>query len=416
MRDGLKVGNVGELTWTVDPTMTITLGGMERATIFSTPNMIMLMERAAREALRPYLDDGEESVGVEVQVEHTGAAPLGAIVHGAARVTRIDERKIDFEILAFCGDKEIGRGTHRRAVIQLQRFLEKLDRDRTARKESSGAVDLKQASRLPAWDTLQVSLVDRIATVRLNRPQAMNAVNIRMTEELEQLVGWLQQNPEGGSRSNHHRNGTAFCAGDDVKELTSLSTDEARELSLRQARAYLAFEQLPQPIIATVNGPALGGGCVMAYSCDFRLASHQARFGMPEIKLGWPPGYGISQLTNIVGKPRALEMCLIGESISASTAREWGLVHDLIPAMSLMSRASELAQKLLAMPRKPCAARSALSTPTKVHCRKSRIEPTRKPMFVVWSYRTRRKGSRLSPKTIAEISRPLTHRDALILF
>lgn len=350
MRDGLRIGAIGELTWTVDPTMTITLGGMERATIFSTPNMIMLMERAAREALRPYLEDGEESVGVEVQVEHSGAAPLGSLVHGVARVTRIDERKIDFEIRAFCGPKEIGRGTHRRAVIQLQRFVEKLEGELPARNSNTGTTNLNQASPAPGWETLQVAVENRIATVRLNRPQALNAVNIRMTDELEQLVGWLKQNPESIRVVIVTGNGTAFCAGDDVKELPGLSSDAARELSLRQARTYLAFEQLPQPIIAAVNGPALGGGCVLAYSCDFRLASHQARFGMPEIKLGWPPGYGLSQLMSMVGKPRALEMCLLGESISASTAKEWGLVHDLVPAMSLQNRSLEMAEKMLALP------------------------------------------------------------------
>ena len=94
----------------------------------------------------------------------------------------------------------------------------------------------------------------------------------------------------------------------------------------------------------------MGGGCVAAYSADFRLASHDARFGMPEIKLGWPPGYGIAQLTNLVGKSRALEMCLLGEPLSAQNALEWGLVHELVPRGQLSQRGQAWAERLLKLP------------------------------------------------------------------
>ena len=89
-----------------------------------------------------------------------------------------------------------------------------------------------------------------------------------------------------------------------MREVAELSLEDARSLSLRQANLFLSLEQLPQAVIAAVNGPAFGAGCVAAYSCDWRLASHAARFAMPEIKLGWPPGYGIAQLTALVGKAR----------------------------------------------------------------------------------------------------------------
>jgi enoyl-CoA hydratase len=135
-----------------------------------------------------------------------------------------------------------------------------------------------------------------------------------------------------------------------VKELPSLSVEEARRLSLRQANLYLAFERMPQPIIAAVNGDAMGAGCVLANACDLRLASHAARFGMPEIRLGWPPGYGVAQLTATVGKARALELCLLGDSISATEAQAWGLVNELVPGVMLMRRARELAQAMLALP------------------------------------------------------------------
>ncbi len=123
MKPGLKNGDIGELTWVVDPTMTITLGGIPQATVFTTPSMIMLMERAAAEALRPFLEDGEASVGVEVQVEHTGAAVLGSTVRGVAKVIDIDGRRVNFEIQAYVGDREIGRGKHRRAIVQLNKVV-----------------------------------------------------------------------------------------------------------------------------------------------------------------------------------------------------------------------------------------------------------------------------------------------------
>jgi enoyl-CoA hydratase/carnithine racemase len=121
-------------------------------------------------------------------------------------------------------------------------------------------------------------------------------------------------------------------------------------LSYRQARLYLSWENLPQIFLAAIDGNALGGGCVMACACDIRIATFQAVFGMPEIKLGWPPGYGIAQLTALVGKSRAMEMCILGETVSAQTAQAYGLVHRLVPRQQLMTIAMELATKLVALP------------------------------------------------------------------
>ncbi len=351
MREGLSVGSTGDLIWIVDPTMTITLGGLSRATIFSTPNMIMLMERAAREALRPFLEEGEESVGIDVQVEHLGPAPLGAKVVGRAKVTSIDGNKIEFQVESFYGDQLIGRGKHRRAIIKLDRFLERLQHvPAFTQNPITPAEKRTNTMTIPKLETLQIQLKSKVAWVSLNRPTALNAVNVAMTSDLEALVAWLSNHREAVRVVILTGSGQAFCSGDDVKELPSLSIEAARALSLRQANLYLAFEQLPQPIIAAVNGPALGAGCVAAISCDFRIATHQATFGMPEIKLGWPPGYGISQLTNLVGKARALELCLIGDPISAKTAFEWGLVHQVVSTNQLLANAEKLANRLLAMP------------------------------------------------------------------
>ncbi len=348
MKSGLTTGHTGELIWIVDPTMTITLGGDARATVFSTPNMILLMERAAREALRPFLEDGEESVGVEVQIEHLGPAGLGDTVRGVARVTGVDGRRIRFDVQAFCGDREIGRGQHSRAAVSVSRLIENL-----VKHSGDGGIAMNlmpNRGERPAFETLLVEISDRIATITLNRPRSLNAVNIKMTEELEQIVAWLAGHPEEVRVVLLTGSGEAFSAGDDVKELQGMSAADARTLSLRQANVYLAFERLPQPVIALVNGTAFGGGCVAAYSADLRIASHAARFAMPEIKLGWPPGYGIAQLTALVGKSRALELCLMGEPISAQQALEWGLVNELASGMALLKRGRQLAERMLSLP------------------------------------------------------------------
>jgi enoyl-CoA hydratase/carnithine racemase/predicted thioesterase len=348
MKPGLPIGQVGELVWIVDPTMTITLGDLPQATVFSTPSMIMLMERAAREALRPFLETGEESVGVEVQVEHSGAAVLGATVRGMAQVTGIEGRRVAFEISAYAGDRLIGRGTHRRAVVQLERVVENVLK---VSGETASVLNFKcNAGDLPELQTIQTHIVGQVATVTLNRPRSLNAVTLQMTAELEQLVAWLAGHPEEVRVVILTGAGDAFCAGDDVKEVAQMPLEAARTLSLRQANLFLAFERLPQPMIAAVGGVAFGAGCVAAYSCDLRLASHAAQFGMPEITLGWPPGYGIAQLSALIGKARALELCLLGKPISANQALEWGLINELAPGLMLMQRAHQVADRLLQMP------------------------------------------------------------------
>ncbi len=348
MKPGLKAGDTGELTWVVDPTMTITLGGVPQATVFSTPSMIMLMERSAREALRPFLEDGEESVGVEVQVEHIGAAVLGATVRGVAKVVEMDGRRVEFEVWAHVDGREIGRGRHRRAVVKLERLVASVMQQL---KEQDRTSDLKAAGgELGELETLTAEISDRIATVTINRPQAANAINLKMTDELERLVAWLAGHPQEVRVVVISGAGDAFCGGVDLNVVAGLSLEAARALSLRQANICLALERLPQPVVAAVNGPAFGGGCALAYSCDLRFASHAARFAMPEIQRGWTPGFGLAQLTALVGKARALQLCLTGDAITADQALQWGLVNELVPGAMLMKSARRFAERLLQLP------------------------------------------------------------------
>ncbi|MCA9053812.1 MAG: enoyl-CoA hydratase/isomerase family protein [Planctomycetaceae bacterium] len=353
MKPNLQSGVSCDLVWPVTAERVIALGGTGRtgATVFSTPAMIELMEYAARGVLEPYLDADEESVGVRVDVEHLAATPVGSQVTGTARVTHVDGKLIDFEITARDEVDVIGRGTHRRAVIRLEKMAERLQSkiDRIAGSAAPPAQSSVDNGALPQLETIRISLAGPLAEITLNRPAKRNAVNRQMTSDWERLNAWLAGHSEvrvailSGA-------GEGFCAGDDVPEIGTLPLDEARSLSLRQARMYLAWERLPQVFIAEVHGNALGAGCVAAYSCDFRIASHDARFGMPEILLGWPPGYGVAQLTALVGKARALQLCLTGEQITARTALDYGLVHDVVPRAQLSVATRQLAATLLTQP------------------------------------------------------------------
>lgn len=371
MRPGLAVGNQAELHWQVTAEHVIHLGYPSPSVgkdwllsdrpipdhsvpVFSTPNMILMMERAARRAIEPFLEAGEESVGAAVHIEHLAGTPIGSQVRAVAKVTHIEKRVIDFEITAYDNFEMIGRGTHRRAVVLLEKVAAKMSaKQANAKHESihssfqSGPAGAPMS--LPQLSTLQLQQRGAILKVTLNRPLKLNAVNQQMTSDWEALNSYLASQPTirvvvvTGA-------GDAFCAGDDVKEVGTLELAVAQELSYRQARMYLAWEQLPQVFIAAINGLAYGAGCVLAAACDLKVAAHNAQFGMPEILLGWPPGYGIAQLTALVGKTRALEMCLTGQPIAAQKALDYGLIHRLVPRVQVVVAAEQWAEQLLKLP------------------------------------------------------------------
>jgi enoyl-CoA hydratase/carnithine racemase/predicted thioesterase len=368
MRPGLVVGSQAELHWQVTAEHVIHLGyppptvGKDwlstgkpipdhSVPVFSTPNMILMMERAARRAIEPFLEVGEESVGAAVNIEHLAGTPLGSHVRAVAKVTQIEKRLIDFEITAYDAHEMIGRGTHRRAVVLLEKIAAKMSAKQTAPHQPMTALPTSTSSignsmSLPQLNTLQLHQHKSILKVLLNRSLKLNAVNQQMTADWETLNSYLAANPAirivivTGA-------GDAFCAGDDVKEVGTLDRSIAEQLSYRQARMYLAWEQLPQIFIAAINGLAYGAGCVLAGACDLKIAAHSAQFGMPEILLGWPPGYGIAQLTALVGKTRAIEMCLTGQPINAQKALDYGLVHRLVPKAQVVVAAEKWGEELL---------------------------------------------------------------------
>jgi enoyl-CoA hydratase len=197
------------------------------------------------------------------------------------------------------------------------------------------------------------------AIVTVDRPKVLNALNSATLDELHALMLRLRQDDAVRCVVITGAGEKSFVAGADITELAVQSPAGGREQAIRGQQVFDAVEHLGKPVIAAINGYALGGGCELAMACTIRLASDNARLGQPEINLGLIPGYGGTQrLPRIVGSGRALELLLTGEQISAQQALRIGLVNRVVPAAELMTEARRLAQMLAGKP--PIAVRYIL--------------------------------------------------------
>ncbi len=191
-----------------------------------------------------------------------------------------------------------------------------------------------------SYSTLVTSLIDGIYTITINRPEKLNALNSIVLSELEHAIDEIYSNPLIKSAIITGTGSKAFVAGADISEFSDLTKAEAIKLSKRGQDIFFKIENSGKPIIAAVNGFALGGGCELAMACHFRIASENARFGQPEVNLGIVPGYGGTQrLTKLIGKGRAIELLISGIMIDAKTALQFGLVNYVVQEESLMNKA-----------------------------------------------------------------------------
>lgn len=212
-----------------------------------------------------------------------------------------------------------------------------------------------------AYETVLYEKRNGVGYVTMNRPDKLNALNNRIMEELDGCFQEIQKDDEVRVVILTGAGEKAFVAGADIKELAEQAPLQGKERSQRGQRVLDSIENLGKPVIAAVNGYALGGGCELALACTLRIASETARFGQPEVRLGIIPGYGGTQrLARLVGKGRALEMILTGEPVNAQEAYRIGLVNQVVPAEKLMLAAEELAQKI--MPNAPLAIKLALES------------------------------------------------------
>jgi enoyl-CoA hydratase len=191
---------------------------------------------------------------------------------------------------------------------------------------------------------------DHILTVTLSRPSALNALNLELIDNIRDIVQELYQNNETKGLILTGDGDKAFVAGADIKEIASLTPAQALELSKRGQDLFKMIENCPKPVIAAVNGFALGGGCELAMACHIRIATENAKFGLPEVTLGLIPGYGGTQrLAQLVGRGKALELMLTADMISAQEAKALGLVNHVVSNKdALMDLAESMMKKIIA--------------------------------------------------------------------
>ena len=202
---------------------------------------------------------------------------------------------------------------------------------------------------LPKFETLLLAYDGPVATVTLNRPQVLNALNYQVFTELERAVTILAADPTVRVILLTGAGEKAFAAGADIKELASTDDASGERLALRGQGILAQMERCGKPVIACINGFALGGGCELALACTFRIASETARLGQPEVKLGLIPGYGGSQrLPRLVGPAAALRLILTADIIPAAEALRIGLVDEVVPAAALLETARALALRIAA--------------------------------------------------------------------
>lgn len=198
-----------------------------------------------------------------------------------------------------------------------------------------------------SFDNLHVERDGAVATVTISRPQVLNALNTQTIDELRRAVLELQRDRSVRVLIITGAGEKAFAAGADISELAEQAPDAMRALAAAGQHVFTLIERLGKPVIAAINGYALGGGCELALACTLRIAADTAKLGQPEINLGLIPGYGGTQrLPRLVGKGVALDLLLTGRQVTADEALRIGLVNRVVPASELMSTCRTLAAEL----------------------------------------------------------------------
>lgn len=198
------------------------------------------------------------------------------------------------------------------------------------------------------YETLLIEKEGKIFKITINRPKQLNALNKKVFAELEPAIDdamcdeniWAVLITGSGEK--------AFAAGADIKEFANFNAEQAKELSANGQRIFAKIENAPKPVLAAVNGFALGGGLEFAMACHMRIASDNAKFGQPEVSLGVTPGYaGTQRLTQLIGRTKATELLLTGSMIDAEEALKLGLVNYVVPQEELLAKSMDLLGKIL---------------------------------------------------------------------
>ena len=194
-----------------------------------------------------------------------------------------------------------------------------------------------------SYSTLLVQMENGICTITINRPDKLNALNKEVFNDLDKAIDEVNNNPAIKTAIITGAGPKAFVAGADISEFGGLSREQAMALAKRGQDVFFKIENSRKPIVAAVNGFALGGGCELAMACHFRLCSENAKFGQPEVNLGLIPGYGGTQrLTQLVGKGKSMELQMTAHLIDANEALQLGLVNHVTTADTLLQRTKDI--------------------------------------------------------------------------
>lgn len=197
------------------------------------------------------------------------------------------------------------------------------------------------------FQTLISEIKDGTAVITINRPDKMNALNSTVMKELKEVFTSIKDDDNVSVIILTGSGLKAFVAGADILELNKLDMIQGKEFAEKGQAVFTLIEQMNKPVIAAVNGFALGGGCELALSCHIRIASENAKFGQPEVNLGIIPGYGGTQrLTRLINSGRAMEYILTGDMIDAAEALRIGLINKVYPQSELLGKAFEMADKI----------------------------------------------------------------------
>jgi enoyl-CoA hydratase len=210
-----------------------------------------------------------------------------------------------------------------------------------------------------AYENIKTETRDRILYITIDRPKVLNALNAKTVEEIGRAFSEARDDDSIRCVILTGAGEKAFVAGADINELATMTPLSGKHMSEKGQNVFLQIERFPKPVIAAINGFALGGGCELALACHIRIASEKAQIGLPEVTLGIIPGYGGTQrMARLLGKGKAFELVCSGDRIGAAEAEKIGLVNKVVPADQLMSAAEEMAKKIAA--RSPVAVRAAI--------------------------------------------------------
>jgi len=210
-----------------------------------------------------------------------------------------------------------------------------------------------------SYENVKTEVRDGILFLTIDRPKVLNALNAATVEEIYKVFADARDDNNVKAIIVTGGGEKAFVAGADINELAQKTPMTGKETSERGQFIFSFIERFPKPVIAAINGFALGGGCELALACHIRIASEKAQIGLPEVTLGIIPGYGGTQrMARLLGKAKALELICTGDRVGAAEAERIGLVNKVVPADQLMSAAEEMARKI--MSRGPLAIRAAI--------------------------------------------------------